>query len=278
MPSEREGLLITSTANPTLKRIRALASGHPDRGGSAFFCEGFQSVGRALTAGADIEALVVAPDLLATPQAESLVAEAESRGTRIVRVSAELFGRLSERDGPSGLAAVVRPTERRVADLEIAPDAVFVVLHEIANPGNLGSILRTADAAGVAAVILTGVTAHPFSPVTAKSSMGSIFNVPIARERDIRAVVDWARGSGVHVTTTSAHAGSSYAETRFPRPLALVFGNEGSGLRDDVLALGDDRVVIPMVGSASSLNLSVAVGILLFEVQREVLTSRLGRP
>jgi TrmH family RNA methyltransferase len=276
MVDEPSPLVITSAANPVVKRIRALATGRPLHGDEAFFCEGPQPVWRAADAGARIEMLVVAPDLLRGSPSEQLVEEQEAKGVPVVRLTSELFRRVSDRDGPAGLAAVVQPSRLSVNDLEVGDDAVFVVLHEVANPGNLGSILRTADAAGVAGVILTGVTAKPYSAAAVKASMGSIFNVSVATEAEIRHVIDWAHSTGVQVATTSAHAAASYLEVPFPRPIALVFGNEGRGLSDDVLSLGDLQVKIPMVGSASSLNLSVAVGVLLFEVQRGRLMGRHG--
>ncbi|HLI44763.1 MAG TPA: RNA methyltransferase [Acidimicrobiales bacterium] len=271
------GDLITSGANPFFRRVRELATGRRRKGETSLYCEGVQPVWRALEAGADIEALVVAPALVdeASPAAR-LLDRAVDAGHRVVRVSSELFGRLSDRDGPSGIAAVVRRAECSLEELPIGEDSVVVVLHEVANPGNLGSILRTADAAGAAGVVLSGATADPFSPAAVKASMGSLFNVAIARVPEIDDVFDWAAGAGVTAVTTSEDAARSYDAVDYPRPLALVFGSEGEGLAPEVLGRGSLAVRIPMVGGASSLNLSVAVGVMLFEVQRGRLEARGG--
>jgi TrmH family RNA methyltransferase len=271
------GDLITSGANPYFRRVRELAAGRRHKGEASLYCEGVQPVWRALEAGADIEALVVAPALVdeGSPAAR-LLERAGDAGHRVVPVSSELFRRLSDRDGPSGVAAVVRRAERSLEELPVGEDSVVVVLHEVANPGNLGSILRTADAAGAAGVVLSGATADPFSPAAVKASMGSLFNVAIARVPEIDDVFDWAAGAGVTAVTTAEDAAWSYDAVDYPRPLALVFGSEGEGLPPEVLGRGSLAVRIPMVGSASSLNVSVAVGVVLFEVQRGRLEARGG--
>jgi TrmH family RNA methyltransferase len=259
--------LITSTANPFVKRVRALAAGR-DRRSEWVFCDGVQPVWRAIAAGIEIEALVVSPDLLAGSPGERLVSEQEAAGTRVVRLSEAVYRRISARDGPTGLGAVVRAATTDLSTVPIGADSIYVVLHEVANPGNLGSILRSCDAAGAAAVVLTGTTTDPFSPQAVRASMGSVFALPTARAPDPGAFWSWAAEHDVTVVTTSAHADRSYLETDLPRPVAVVFGNEGTGLAPEMLACGDLSVRIPMVGSASSLNLSVAVGVMLFELQR----------
>lgn len=260
---------ITSTANPFFRRVRALAAGRRDRSEHAFYCEGVQPVWRALRSGAEIETLVVSLEVAGdTSPAARLVEEARSAGIGVVEVSGGLFRRLSDRDGPTGVAAIVHRSERSLEELPVQPGSVFVVLHEIANPGNLGSILRTADAGGAEAVILSGVTADPFAPASVKASMGSLFNVTIGRAVDADRLFTWTARCQIATVTTSEHAELPYQDLDYPRPMALVFGSEGEGLGPDLLARGVTSVRIPMVGTASSLNLSVAVGVVLFEVQR----------
>jgi TrmH family RNA methyltransferase len=265
--------LITSAANPLVRRIRALTGAQGRREAGVLFCEGPQPVWRAVEARADIEMLVVAPELLAGSPSENLVEEQRARGMRVVRVSTPVFQRISDRNGPAGIGAVVRRRQIGLDALQVESDSVFVVLHEIGNPGNLGSIVRTADAAGATAVVLTGVTADPNSPQAVKASMGSLFSMPIARELDVDRMFDWAKSNGLALVTTSARAASSSLDFTFERPLALMFGSEGEGLGGDLLRRGDIDLRIPMVGTASSLNLSVAVGVLLFQVQAEMLAA-----
>jgi RNA methyltransferase, TrmH family len=263
--------LISSAANPVIKRMRLLGDRKHRRREGAFVVEGIQPVWQAVEAGADVEVLVVAPALVGSRAAE-LVAGQEAAGTRVAKVTGELFARLSARDGPSGLAAIVRARLPGLANLAVTPDAVFVALHEVGNPGNLGTIIRTADAAGAAGVVLVGPAADPFDPAAVKASMGALFAVPVARAADTAELFAWTARSGVSVTTTSAKAERSFWEAGYPRPLVLLLGAEGAGLPGDALAAGDAQVRIPMTGTAESLNLAVAAGLLLYQARKPDLT------
>ena len=264
--------LISSAANPVVKRMRLLGDRKHRRREGAFVVEGIQPVWQAVEAGADVEVLVVAPDLLGGSPAARMVAGQEAAGARVARVTAELFTRVSARDGPSGLAAIVRARVPGLAGLPVTPDAVFVALHEVGNPGNLGTIIRTADAAGGSGVVLIGPAADPFDPAAVKASMGALFAVPVARAADPAEFLAWAAGSGVSVVATSAGARTSFWEAGYARPLALLLGAEGAGLPDDLLAAGDLQVRIPMAGTAESLNLAVAAGLLLYQARKPDLT------
>jgi RNA methyltransferase, TrmH family len=261
--------LITSAANPLVKRVRLLADRKHRRREGAFVVQGIQPVWQAVEAGAEIETLVVAPGLLRHDGAAAMVEAQESAGVRVARLSDELFGRIADRDGPSGLAAIVRAVPVSLADLEHGDGAVFAALDEVGNPGNLGTIVRTASAAGAAGVILIGASADPYDPAAVKSSMGALFTVPVASVATAQEFLDWARGHGIPVVATSGRASLSCWEADLRPPLALLLGSEGAGLPDDLLAAADRRVAIPMTGTAESLNLAVAAGILLFEVRRQ---------
>ncbi len=175
------GGLISSAANPVVKRMRLLGDRRHRRREGAFVVEGIQPVWQAVEAGADVEVLVVAPGLLDGSAAARMVAGQEAAGVRVARLTTELFARVSARDGPSGMAAIVRATVPGLAGLAVTPGSVFVALHEVGNPGNLGTIIRTADAAGGAGVVLIGPAADPFDPAAVKASMGALFAVPVAR-------------------------------------------------------------------------------------------------
>jgi TrmH family RNA methyltransferase len=260
--------LISSAANPVVKRMRLLGDRKHRRREGAFVVEGIQPVWQAVEAGADVEVLVVAPDLLGGTAAARMVAGQEAGGTRVARLTSGLFARVSARDGPSGLAAIVRGRVPGLASLAVPPDAVFVALHEIGNPGNLGTVIRTADAAGAAGVVLIGAAADPFDPAAVKASMGALFATPVAGAADAADFFAWAAGAGITVVTTSAKARTSFWAAGYPRPLALLLGAEGAGLPDDMLAAGGLQVRIPMTGTAESLNLAVAAGLLLYQARR----------
>lgn len=261
--------LISSSSNPLIKRIRALSERKHRRREGVFFVEGLQPVWQAVEAGATIETFVVAPELLLSEPAQQMIAEQETQGVRVARVTRAIFTSLSEREGPTGLAAIVRAQTVKLEDLSVQPGAPLVVLHEVGNPGNLGTIIRTADAAGAGGIILLGDTTDPFAPAAVKASMGSLFAVPIAHLADPEQFFSWATAQGVAIVTTSARATTTHWSANYPRPLALLLGSEGTGLPAELLARGDLQVKIPMSGTARSLNLAVATGILLYEVRRQ---------
>jgi RNA methyltransferase, TrmH family len=259
---------ITSASNQLVKRLRLLADRKHRQRERAFVVQGIQPVWQAVEAGADVEVLIVAPGLLRHPGATAMVAAQENAGTRVARLSDQLFSRLADRDGPSGLAAIVRSLITPLADLRPGPDAPVVALHQAGNPGNLGTIIRTANAAGAAGVVLVGPSADPFDPAAVKASMGALFTVPVATVPSATEFLHWARSSGIAVAATSGRASVSCWDADLRPPVALLFGSEGSGLPADLLEAADLRVAIPMTGTAESLNLAVAAGILLFEVRR----------
>jgi RNA methyltransferase, TrmH family len=265
------GEVVTSVANPLVKRVRRLADRKYRRRDGAFVVEGLQPVWRAVEAAAEIETLIVAADLLRQPAAVRMVEEREAAGVPVARVSRELFLRLSDRDGPSGLAAIVRSGISAVEALPVGPAAVFVALHEVAGPGNLGTIIRTADAAGAAGVVLIGDTSDPFAPAAVKASMGSLFGVHLARVDSLDAFFDWAHGTGVTVVATSPSADDSHWAARYAPPLVVLLGGEGPGLPPQAIERSDLRVRIPMIGTAESLNLAVAAGLVLYEARRGAL-------
>lgn len=262
---------IESAANPLIKRIRMLAQRKEREQVGACFVEGIQAVWQAVDAGAAIETLIVAPDLLTSVAAREMVARQQAAGIAVAEVSVAIYERIATRENPSGLAAIVPIpiTPCDLSSLVVTPASLFVALHEIGNPGNLGTILRTVDAVGGSGVILIGDTTDPYHPNAVKASVGTLFRLPIVRTDRIEDVLEWSRAYGVSVVTTSARATQEHWQATYPSPLLLLFGNEGRGLPPDIVARGDLSVRIPMHGGASSLNLAVAAGVLLYEALRQ---------
>src|SRR5215467_4326176 len=260
--------MISSAANPLVKRLRSLADRKYRRREAAFVVQGIQPVWQAIEADAEVDVIVVAPGLLRHPGALGMVAEQEAAGVRVARLSDELFERISDRDAPSGLAAIVRATPVALADLQVGTDSVFAALHEVGSPGNLGTIIRTANAAGVSAVITIGTSTDPYDPAAVKASMGALFALPVAHAASADEFIDWATDGGVTVAATSARGTATCWTAELPLPFAFLLGSEGAGLPAELLDRCDVHVRIPMVGTAESLNLAAAAAILLFELPR----------
>ena len=258
---------LTSPSNPHLKRARRLRQRkHREREG-AFVVEGIHPVWRAAETGADVQVVLMAPAVLTSEAARQLVAGLSPRGTRVLEVDAESFASVSERDNPSGLAAVVRSKQTTLDDLEVSAQSVFVALVDVANPGNLGTIVRTADAAAAAGVLLMGESTDAFHPAAVKASMGALFSVPLCHTTfdDLSA---WRQAQGASLVTTSARADGDLWEADIPLPCIVLFGSEARGLPRDVLEQGDVALRIPMWGSTTSLNLAVAAGVVIYEIKR----------
>lgn len=262
--------IISSAGNPLIKRVRALGDRRNRRREGAFVVEGIQPVWSAVEAGWTIEVLVIAPDLLRDSIAMGMVAEQEARGLRVARLTTELFQRIADRQGPSGLSAIVRSRTATLETLAVPQGAVFAVLYTVGNPGNLGTIIRTMDAVGGAGVILVGECTDPFAPAAVKASMGSLFAVEIVSVSTVDDFFGWAAEHGVEVVTTSARATEEHWSTTFRTPVAVMMGSEGEGLPAALLERGDRCVRIPMQGTAESLNLAVATSVMLYEVRRLV--------
>ena len=260
--------VVTSTSNPVLKRARKLRQRKYRDKEQAFFVEGIQPVTQAMKHGADVQTLIVAREVLGEHPVDELIEKQRHSGTALVAVDESAFQSISNRDDPSGLAAIVSTAPADIGDLEVVESSVFVALDEVGNPGNLGAIVRTLDAVRGGGVILIGSATDPYHPTAVKASMGTIFALPICRLPDFDALHGWADAAEVTVVTTSAKAEEEHWSSDLPLPAVLVFGSEGRGLPKDVLESGDVVVRIPIEGSASSLNLAIAASVMIYEVQR----------
>lgn len=232
--------------------------------------EGIAPVWQAVDAGADVEVLVVCSELLTDSPAATMVAEQLATGVAVAFLTRELFTRISDRDGPSGLAAIIRAPDDSVERLRLHDGGFFVAAHEMANPGNLGTVIRTAEGLGADGVLLVGAGADPLSPQAVKASMGSLFHLPVVHLHDLDEFFAWAAIADVRAVTSSARATVNVADADLSRPLALLLGAERTGLPSEALARSDVDVRIPMRGRATSFNVAVAAGILMYEVARRL--------
>ncbi len=262
--------MISSTQNALIKQVRRLRRDRRAREAEGLFLvEGIQGVVAALEHGAPVQAVIYAPERLSSEVAHGAIREAMARGIRCEAVAASLFDTLSERDNPVGLLALVA---RRLAALDgvrATPAMLLVALHEIGDPGNLGTILRTVDGVGGDGLVLVGRTVDPFHPAAVKASAGTFFRVPLFAVGGLAELRQWCEAEGVALVATSDQAPVSYWSVVYPSPLLLLMGSEAHGLPAEQLATLPLSVRIPMQGSADSLNVGVATALLLYEVRRQ---------
>jgi TrmH family RNA methyltransferase len=261
--------VITSRQNPLVKRIRGLERKKQRQQENAFFVEGIRVVLSALERQAPVELLVCAPELLTSEVAWEAIRQHETWGGETAIVSGDVFRAFSQRDNPAGLGAIVSARLHALDALPVTPEAIFVAASDVGDPGNLGTILRTMDGMGAAGLILVGQTTDPFHPTAVKASMGTLFNILVATVEEMDALWKWAESRGLFTIATSAHAEHSFWEPGYRFPALLLLGSEGEGLPADAIARANRAVAIPMHGTASSLNLALAAGLLLYELQRQ---------
>lgn len=258
--------IIRSRTNPLVKRLRALK----ERGtGSALaLLEGFTLVAEGLGAGLQFVEAAVTPAAEATARGQELVHQLERRRVAVRRVAPAVLESLSEAETSQGLVALARPPAFD-EDALYAATPLVIVAAGLQNPGNVGAVLRAAEAAGATGAYLTRGTADPFSWKALRGAMGSAFRLPHVRGIAAEEALARLRRRGVTVLAAAAGDGDRYDAVDLRRPTAFLMGPEAAGLDAALAAAADGRITIPMAGGAESLNVAVAAGVLLFEAARQ---------
>ena len=261
-----EARLVTSPANPEIKRIRGLALRKKREEEKLFVAEGLRHVTEALEAGWPLETLVYQAEAAERPKLAEALAATRSAGGLCLEVTEAVLSKMTKRDNPQMVVGVLRQRWQALENLR--PGKLWIALETVRDPGNLGTILRTADAVAADGVILIGETCDPYSPEAVRASMGSIVRVPL-----VRATLDqflaWRAGWPGLVVGTHLSVQADYREVSYAAPVLLLMGNEQAGLTEAAAAACDRLVRIPMAGGADSLNLSVATAVMLFEIARD---------
>ena len=257
---------ITSTQNARLKALRRLQ--RRPRGAPVFLVEGHRQVRAALEARARVHELFAAPDLFLGETDRALVSQADRRGARVVELSRSAFESVSGNARADGLLATVQRWSTPLQNLPTEPEPLLVVNETIERPGNLGTIVRTACAAGATGVAVCDGAADPFHPDAVRGSVGALFHVPIA-EASTPDTVRWLKQHGVRTVVATPGGRSAHWQVDLRGPLAVVVGSERHGVSRTWLEAADETARIPLPGAADSLNVAVAAGIVLFEAVRQ---------
>jgi TrmH family RNA methyltransferase len=259
-------VIITSAQNPRIKAaLRLRERRHRDREGLCLV-EGFDELSLAVEAGADVECLFMEPRAGAGPAAESLLARL--RGAEVLETAEDAFARLSYRENPDGWAAVVKTPSRALEDLEVGASPLLLVVDGVEKPGNLGAMLRTADAAGVSGVILSGAGTDAWNPNVIRASRGAVFSVPLAIAAPDEAIA-WLRVHEAAIVAADPGGSPPYFDSDLAGSVAIVVGAEDQGLSGAWRAAASSMVGIPMTGRVNSLNVATAAALLLFEAVRQ---------
>lgn len=261
-------VLLTSLQNPRVKAVVGLRqrSDRDERG--EMVVEGYRELKRALDNQHLPKALFFCPSLFMGSNEPAMIERCRAAGAEMFECTPAVFGKISYRDRPEGLLAVAPQVHHTIASLRLPPNPLIVVAESIEKPGNLGTILRTSDAAGVHAVIVCDRCTDINNPNVVRSSIGTLFSLPVV-EASTAETIAWLHANHIHILAATPHTDFEYYSVDLRPGTAIVVGTEQYGLSDAWMNAADLKVSIPMLGQADSLNVAAAATILLYEAVRQ---------
>lgn len=272
MPPPPAQLELTSVSNPRVKQVVSLRRRRQRDQSRRMLVEGYEELSLALDSGVVPDTLYFAPDLVRCDSDLATVTRVAERGGETVRVSARVFEKMAYRESPDGWLAVVPTVPTDLAALRLPERPLTLVCESVEKPGNLGAMLRTADAVGVAAVVAAQPVTDWGNPNVVRASKGTVFSVPVAAAGS-GEVLAWARERSMRVVAATPDTATVFTDVDLTGPVAVAVGSEKHGLSAEWLATADARVRIPMFGRANSLNVATSAAIILYEALRQRTTS-----
>lgn len=259
--------MITSRNNPRIKNIVKLRKASERKKQNLIIIEGEREIIRAVKSGFILETLFICPAIANTFFLDQL-SESHSRQYEMEEVTKDVFDKIAYREGSDGLMALAIPKSTKLSDIHLKANPLIIILEAVEKPGNLGAVLRTADAANVDAVIICDPKTDVWNPNTIRSSIGCVFTTQVATCTNDEAFA-WLRKNNITSFATSLEASDHYLKSDFTKPSAIVMGTEATGLSDNWTQNSDHRIIIPMRGIADSLNVSTSTAIVVFEALRQ---------
>ncbi|SFT87424.1 RNA methyltransferase, TrmH family [Selenomonas sp. GACV-9] len=260
---------IDSPANKKIKLAASLHSRKHREKEGLFVAEGIRLVEMAAAAGWGIAFALYTAELSAQPRGQQLLAQLEAQGCLLCETSEAVYRKASATDTPQGILLVMRQQKSRLAELPAADKPLYVILDGVQDPGNAGTIIRTADAVGADGVILLKGSVDVFGDKIVRSTMGSLFHLPVCTDVTVEELAAFTaeRGLALYATALDESAKPHFAQD-FTRGAAIVFGNEGNGVSQELLQQAQ-KTYIPMYGQAESLNVGVSAAVVLYEAVRQ---------
>ena len=264
-----ENPIITSMRNPHVVNARKLLQRkHRERQGR-FLVEGGQLLWMALDGGYLIDEVYTSGTTERKNSTGVLLAKLEQNGVRLIQITPSILASLSTRVGGDPLIGVVQQRSLSLREISVPESSLVLVLDRLQDCGNVGTLVRTADAVGAAAVILLEPCADVTDPRAVRASMGSLFNLPVISVKEVTRLHAWLQTNGLHLVGADAHQGTLWGRDALQGGAALCVGNEAHGLSSDLNALVDTWVRLPVYGKADSLNVAVAGGVLMYLWRKE---------
>lgn len=252
--------MITSKTNPQVKNLVKLRNAKERKEQNKIIIEGYREISRAVTCGFQIDTLYICPEIADKGK--------DIPSNNVEEVSLDVFDKIAYREGSDGLLALAVPKYAELNSFKPGKDPLIIVLETVEKPGNLGAVMRTADAAGVDAVIIADPRTDIFNPNAIRASIGCIFSVPLFACTSEKCI-QWLRQNNIRIYCTYLKASIDYLEADFRKGSAIVMGTEATGISDIWVQEADQNIIIPMNGIADSLNVSVTTAIVTFEAVRQ---------
>lgn len=261
--------MITSSSNTVIKEIKSLHRKKDRWIKKSFFVEGIRAVEESILSNAKISYIVYSDMLFHIKGGEELFNKINTSIHKVIYISDELFYEVSDTEKPQGILAVVEYDLKTIDDIISEKDNFLILLDRVQDPGNMGTIIRTADAFGSNGIIVTEGCVDIFNPKTIRSTMGSIFHIPLLYYKSANEAIRDLKDKGITVITTSLDAKEYCFNVDFKKDFALIIGNEASGVSNEVIDDSDLLIKIPMPGDAESLNAAIASSVIMYEVLRQ---------
>jgi TrmH family RNA methyltransferase len=259
---------ISSTANPRLKAALRLRGRREREKTGLTLIDGARETTRALAGGATVREAFISAQYCADEECRAALETLRRAGVKLWELGPEAFAKLAYGDRLDGIVAVAETPLHRLDDLELPANPLIAVIEGVEKPGNLGSVLRTADGAGLSAVIVAEPGTDLLNPNVIRASLGTLFSVPVA-VASTGDVLTWLRERGIAIVAARVEASDDYSAVDYRGPTAIALGSEARGLSDAWAELADASVHIPMLGVADSLNVSATAAILFYEALRQ---------
>jgi RNA methyltransferase, TrmH family len=255
---------ITSTQNPKVKSLLALEKPRERRRQQLFIVEGKKEIGYALDAGYKIGNLFFCEEIVS----EAELAELPLENKLLIPISKEVFDKIAIRESTGGMIAVAEQKTHRLAEIKLSKNPLVLILEGVEKPGNLGAVLRTADAASVDAVIICDPQTDFYNPNVIRSSVGCVFTNQLAATTSEETIA-WLKENNISIFCTYLKAAKPYHQIDFTKPAAIVMGTEATGLSDVWVKNSNANIIIPMSGKIDSMNVSNATAVVVFEAKRQ---------
>lgn len=262
---------ISSGQNQVIKEIKSLKEKKYRDQKGLYFIEGIRFVEEALKENVEITKILISDKLIDVNGGKEILEKVENAKclniSSMYSVPNKLYLELTDTENPQGILAVLRKKQTNIEEV-YDNNNFFVVLDSIQDPGNMGTIIRTADAAGATGIVVSKGCVDVYNPKVLRSTMGSLFHIPICYSENILETLKSMKDKGIRLCAAHLKGNRNYFELGYKDNIAIIVGNEANGISDDIAAISNELVKIPMAGKSESLNASVAAGLLMYEVLR----------